>query len=602
MNISKGLAHRDRSLFIAVSLVVLLYVILRAALVPWIHDESTSLYWYVERGEFLPYRSLWDAGNHYLSSAIALVPYKFWGLSLIGSRTGSMLAFILYACAVLRSGTHVGDRRVRWALWIALLTCPFLLDFFSLFRGYGLAMAFWMIAIDGGLRFFRSNTMVHMIQMFTGLALSNFAVLSLFPLWALIVIGVAVAGVIQWKRTPATHARRKFFIWALFGFLPLMIGLLLVWEMRRRGLLYHGSTEGFADVTISSLCRYVLGSDHPLVILICCVTVLASCGVVLMTRKGITGLAILGALLLADVTMRMGMAEILGVNYPEDRAALYLVPLVIMIIGLAADMIAARWKYLSVLLMMFLLFLPFRSMVVANFDHTLLWPEQSVPTRFLKKIADLQLDAHRPLVIGAYHQLSFSIPYSARVNRSLLQPPDVVGFPTGIHDVRIVDDRFLKAALIGFHEIDRSVGNGTYLLLRDGPVNMQEIEDRRIEQQDEEAEFIELWRDTAAIDRILQAELHARISSNADFLHMFLVVSQSRNDSSVYHQAVPLSHFRTRWSGEELVMRMNLPDVNAGERKVYFWNPDKELVQITDIGIRLYEITGSPTFGSEAER
>ena len=61
---------RERLLFLSLAALAGLYVVLRAALVPWVHDECASLFWFVERGEFLPWKAHWDANNHVLSSAI----------------------------------------------------------------------------------------------------------------------------------------------------------------------------------------------------------------------------------------------------------------------------------------------------------------------------------------------------------------------------------------------------------------------------------------------------------------------------------------------------------------------------------------------------
>ena len=154
---------------------------------PWVHDECASLFWYVERGEWLPGLAHWDANNHLLSTAIGLMSYKLVGLSLLGSRIGSVLAFGLYAWAAWRIGGRAERITVRWSLLFALLLCPFVLDFFSLFRGYGLQMAFWLVALDGALRYAENRGSRALAQALTGLLLANAAVLSLVPLWAAMV-------------------------------------------------------------------------------------------------------------------------------------------------------------------------------------------------------------------------------------------------------------------------------------------------------------------------------------------------------------------------------------------------------------------------------
>lgn len=387
----------ERSFFVGLCIVLWAYVILRALLIPWIHDESTSLYWFVERGTFLPYVALWDAGNHFLSSAIGVLGHKLWGLSLFGSRIGSVLAFPLYAWAVYRIGSLVNDRLVRWCLWSALLACPFLLDFFSLFRGYGLGMAFFMVAVDGAIRYRSERQTRHLVQVLLGFALADFAVLSLVPLWAFVVALLAVDLGMNWRTTRSIEVR-KVLLWIVLGVLPLLFGLLLSCEMQQRGRLYHGSLDGFVPVTLTSLSKYVLGSVHPLVLIAAGASVVAATAALFIRSTWRGPLLVVAALLWADVCVRIAMALLLEVNYPEDRAALHMVPLVILLIAFAVDTLAAR-RHLFRFAALLLLVLPVRSIVTANLDHALLWPEQSVPVRFLERIVHEQGSERRlPLV------------------------------------------------------------------------------------------------------------------------------------------------------------------------------------------------------------
>ncbi len=154
---------QDRLAYSALAVTTLLYVALRASLVPWVHDECASIHWYMERGQWLPYRALWDAGNHFASSAIGALGHTIWGLSLPGSRAGSVLAFVPFAWAVYRLGLFITDRRIRWPFWLALLPCPFLLDFFALFRGYGPAMAFVCLGLVAAVHYIQHRRLRHLV-------------------------------------------------------------------------------------------------------------------------------------------------------------------------------------------------------------------------------------------------------------------------------------------------------------------------------------------------------------------------------------------------------------------------------------------------------
>jgi hypothetical protein len=572
--------------FITLASFVWTYIILRALMVPWIHDESTSLYWFVERETFLPYVALWDAGNHFLSSAIGVLGHKLWGLSLFGSRIGSVLAFPLYAWAVYRIGSFMNDRLVRWCLWSALLACPFLLDFFSLFRGYGLGMAFFLVAVDGAIRYRSERQTRHLVQLLLGFALADFAVLSLVPLWALVVALLAVDLGMNWRTTRSIEVR-KLLLWITLGVLPLLFGVLLSWEMRRRGLLYHGSLEGFVPVTLASLSKFVLGSLHPLVLLGAGTSVVAATAALFLRSTWRGPLLVVAALLWADVCMRVGMALILDVNYPEDRAALHMVPLAILLIAFAVDAIAEQ-KHLFRFATLLLLVLPVRSIVTANLDHTALWPEQSVPLRFLERIAT-EHGTEQLITIGSYHQIFLVIPYGARLNGLSLNPPDVQGFPHTPTDYRIVDDRFLNEALPGYRTVDHAPGPGLYLLQREKPLKLEELERHGFNFPIDTKEFMELWRnDTSTVAQDLFFEVQAVLDSETPFHDLRLVMEQKKSDESLNYHTIRLAALSPSWKNGRLHVLLRMPSVpEANSRVLYFWNPDLSRCSVSEGTVRI---------------
>jgi hypothetical protein len=576
----------ERSFFVGLCIVLWAYIILRALLIPWVHDESTSLYWFVERETFLPYISLWDAGNHFLSSAIGVLGHKLWGLSLFGSRIGSVLAFPLFAWGAYCIGSLLRDRLVRWCCWSALLFCPFLVDFFSLFRGYGLGMAFFLVAVDGAIRYHTGRQTRDMVQVLLGFALADFAVLSLVPLWALVVALLAVDLFTHWRNMRIIELR-KVLLWIVLGVLPLLFGLLLSWEMRRRGLLYHGSLDGFVPVTLTSLCKFVLGSVHPLVLLGAGALVVAATAALFLRSAWRGPIRVIAALLWADVCMRIAMALLLGVNFPEDRAALHMVPLAILLIASAVDAIVARRQVFRVAALL-LLVLPVRSLVTANLDHTLLWPEQSVPLRFLKRIADEQ-ESDQRLTIGAYHQLSMVLPYAARINDLSLNPPDVQGFPHAPTDYSIVDERFLDEALPGYRTVDHAPGPGLYLLQREKPLKLEQLERHGFDFLIDTTEFMEIWRnDTSSVTQDLFFEVQAVLDSDAPFLDLHLVMEQKKGDEALHYHTTRLAALSPRWRNGRLHVSVRMPTVpEANSRVLYFWNPDREPCSVSQGTVRI---------------
>jgi len=555
---------------------------------PWVHDECASLFWYVERGEWLPGFAHWDANNHVLSTAIGLLSYKAVGLSLLGSRIGSVLGFILFAWSAWRIGERVQRRLIRWAVLLALLLCPFLLDFFSLFRGYGLQMAFWLMALDGVLRYATHWRTSALIQALLALVLANAAVLALLPLWAAL-IAFGLYSVL--RRRPSGWNRHALLIIVL-GALPVMLGAWLSMELKQRGLLYHGTLDGFVSVSIGSLCQYVLGTKSLALAWLIMAMMAATLGIGMWLK--LRDALIVSGLFWVDAAMRIIMALALGVNYPEDRAALHLVPLIVLAMAFSVNALAARTKHASWLILP-LLILPLRSTArwfLGHDQRTVLWPEQHISDETARVLsAPFTPPDQRPVIVGAYHQTFLCVPYAMRVNGLEAVVPMSEGFPSGDQDLRLADERYLEKASIGYKEWDSWLDN-QHMLQRNEALELVQVAEQDLSIQDNEAEFIELLRpDTLDPGVAYAVEIDVSVISDG-YLDLHLVVELGEEEGlSGYRDDVPFALYRPQWKGERLrVIRTFTTRLNATRQVIYLWNPAKRPVKELRGKVRLHRI------------
>jgi hypothetical protein len=535
----------------------------------------------------MPFQAHWDANNHVLSSAIGTWAYKLAGLGLFVSRIGSVLAFVVYAWASYRLGRRVHDDIVRWCLWAALLGCPFVIEFFSLFRGYGLEVAFWAAAIEGLLRSAEDLRARHLLHALVALFLANAAVLALLPLWALVValLGYFIAR--NWSQRSHTARVQQVLAYVLVGLAPLLLGVVIAFELREQGLLYHGSTEGFRAVTVSSLMHYVFRAEglaaHSVVVL---AAGLASLPCAM--RRGRRGaLFLLGALFWADVLMRMAMAHFLHVNYPKDRAAIHLVPLFILVFAYGVDAARLRWPSLRWAALLLLAF-PLRLLFTMNTTVTSIWPEQSVPGSLLERMATPEGEA--PAIIGAYHQLQLVVPYGARLHGLRVPPMHWEGFPNERYDRVLVDERMGNADRAAFGIITQAPLNGLVLMEREQPLQWIREREHRVPVADVQQEFIELWRgDTLKDERDRVLEVEGTLGSVGVFAAPELVSTVKGPQGDLFYQPVPFALERPIWNGERFVRRILVPARSgATGRVVYIWNVRRQALHFDHLNVIVY--------------
>ncbi len=585
------MSGNDRKLYFLLALVVFGYVLARAVLVPFVHDEAATFSMYVQFGEFLPWRSHWDAGNHFLNTALGIVGYKLFGMEQLAIRAGNVLAFVLYAWMAWHLGGQVRERLVRWCLWLALLLCPFLLEFFSLFRGYGLEMAFFVWALHAFLSFARDGRVGQFVQVLLALCLANASILALLPFWA-IVLGLLAIMIGSGQHTRIIRARLSL-AWVVFGALPLLLAARIAVEMQEIGLLYHGNTLGFVAVTVSTLSWFALGSQHPLLIGALIIgfssMTVVTAGIIRRERSFRHPLVIIIGLLWAEVLARVFMATVLHVNYPEDRAALHLVPLFVFALALCVDELGIRnvlWRYAALLL----LFLPVRSLALFNLDHTVLWADQSPPTRFIDRLIAMQAAQERPLAIGAYHLMNRSLPFAVRVRGEQLPLPITDGFPMGAHDVRIARQDHLQQALNGFHEVDHDKGTGLHLLERNEALQLTPLTTNAFERKTTSDEFIEIFKlDSALGDREFLVEVTGDLVTTDAAAVKLVVELRDASDKSIHYDAAMVTVFAPL--SVQLREVRHIPALpEARSAVVYFWNVRRTALTLTNGAVRLNQV------------
>ncbi|MBL0129396.1 MAG: hypothetical protein IPP83_18545 [Flavobacteriales bacterium] len=578
----------ERNIFLSCVVVSGAYVVMRAALVPWVNDEVLTYFLFIEPGDIVPFHAPWDANNHFLNSALGLAVYKVFGLVRFGSRIGNVLAFALYAWATFQLGRRVQDRLVRWCLWGALLFCPFIIEFFSLFRGYGMELAFWLVGTEVLIRLAERWRLRLFVLSMLALLLAHAAVLVTVPLWLTVLLALVVLAWQQRAGMSVRERRQVICAWFFLGLVPWVGAAWYSFELREHDALYWGSLDGFMEVTMRSLLHFVFGNGDGAAQWTVLVVVILATASVVWGSKGRRWLLVVPALLWTDSLSSVAMAHILELNYPMDRTAAHLVPWTILVLALALGRTTPRFR-IARFASLILLWLPFRWAFTANVEETVLWPGQSPPDRLVQRIAEEE--AEGPKLLGGPAHEGLSIAYEAR--RAGLSAPRIENELSGspLFELRLVKGREAARQLANYHAIDSVPSVGQYLLARNTPLHLLLELEHRTEAVSGTWEYLGLLDGDAILDdqdRIL--EVTGTIDSKAVFADLNVVVSMRGPDGEqAYYEGYPLRLSRPRWAGESFKLRVRLPAVpSATTCTVYIWNPRKALITTGPIMVTMY--------------
>jgi hypothetical protein len=343
-------------LLLVVSVLAVLggYVAVRAWVLSFTHDESLSYFSSVQQSlsaVLLSHGT--DSNNHPLNTVAMKVSEAVLGQSEVALRWASVVAFVVYVVSLVVLLRRVERRSLR-ALGLALaVASPYVLDFFSLARGYGLALALVAASALFTLDFAERPTAGRAAAA-TGFAaaaaVANFSTLT----YVLAVLGVIVVAVGVPARTGPTGAALARIAAAVS--LPVLAVVLLVvvplLRLRSEGELYFGGERGFWRDTVYSLVDSTLyrrGWDVLAALLVVLVAAAVVGGAIAalraIARRTLPPHAAAFLLLAIPGLVSVAQHFAVGTRFLLERTALFFVPLFAIWLALAADAVARRPRF-----------------------------------------------------------------------------------------------------------------------------------------------------------------------------------------------------------------------------------------------------------------
>jgi 4-amino-4-deoxy-L-arabinose transferase-like glycosyltransferase len=290
---------------------------------------------------------IYDANNHVLNTLLTKASLRFLRLSEFSLRLPSVLFGGLYLWAVYRLARRVFGSGVFFVAAVALLSLnPLVLDYLSAARGYGMALALWMWALEFFLEYLEQapgagDGLLSRAGICLGLAAAANLAFA-FPVVALFVAFCLTA--VLWKRTSAgTLAEQLAVPAALAAFLILVLPLS---HVEPENFYFGGASLRDTVRSLALLSVYhtrrvaafpaAMGDPKTIARAACigmgALVVVAVCAAVAALRRREKGRTA-GLLLLTSGAMALGLAFLVaahrvgGMRYPLNRTGLYFIPI-----------------------------------------------------------------------------------------------------------------------------------------------------------------------------------------------------------------------------------------------------------------------------------
>ncbi len=238
-----------------------LYTTIRAMLLSITWDESLSYLEYI-RNNIILWESydFMSANNHLLNTLSGIVFTKLFGLSEFSLRIGSLIAHLFFLFYSAKLVLHFDNKWISLSAFLILNLNPFLLDFFSLARGYSFSLGFMMPSIYYLYQLHVKNykTKYAIFSLFFS-ALATFGNLTLLN-YAVVLFGVIALLIVynnfKSQTTIVNTVKRTFiqlFLPSLFIALFLWFVLPYSFKLKDAGALFMGGEIGLWHDTIGGL-------------------------------------------------------------------------------------------------------------------------------------------------------------------------------------------------------------------------------------------------------------------------------------------------------------------------------------------------------------
>lgn len=376
------------------ALLVFVYIVIRAVSVSFTVDESFTYLNYVSK----PWEDATNViytNNHLLNTVLTRLSAAVFGSSELALRLPNVLAgglfLFLGARLVLRLAPGIWS---GWLFFLSLSLNGFLLDFFSLSRGYGLSLGLLMAAVYCQYKVFgqRHFFLYEMLALVCSAlaAMANYTLINFFLFHAAFVLATGLIRVFARGLSPGNR------LVALLAYLALGAGtvrfvqafLAMMFRLNELKNFDFGGNSGFWNDTLRSLA--VKSTFHatlvfpwlPLFVMIAAVVLfgLGAWAVLLRIRaRDFTGKSLLAIFLFFALSACVAAIELqhafFGISYSIDRTALYFLPLFALFLPAAGLPFAGKRPFVSPLLSG-IYCLPFGAAFILwmNFESTLYWP------------------------------------------------------------------------------------------------------------------------------------------------------------------------------------------------------------------------------------
>lgn len=586
-----------------------LYLILRSIYTPILHDEVATFYYYIQTGVYFPPEAHWDANNHILNSMLSNWSFQVFGSEPWALRLPNVLTYPLFFWFSWKLVNNLNHLGVKWSSFLALVMCHYMFEYFGETRGYGMSMAFLVMGFYFVLRYFKSSKFTWSLAAMFSLFLAVAANLTIIYIYLMVLTLLCVAILIQSKslKTKLLESGALFTVSAFIAAPLVQFSL----DLKERGALYYGGKSSFMEYTLSTLSDLILGSKHPIVLGL---IIFLSMLILVFTLKNLNenrsqffkalleeklfyALLFFGSLIAIFATRYL-----LDVNFPEDRTALYLYPLLILSLAWTFDNLTWKPNFTQPALSLLFVYVPLYFLVKIDIHEASFSMDERAPQEFFDYVQETSRDDLFKPTVGGYHTQNlcwYYMNYQADGEQNAMV---YFSFPDTICDFQIINMRvdLPKNYLNYYQKINDDPINELNLYKRIAPFKRELITKKQnvtnwTHQQDEFFNLLEYEVHPEDKTKPLLLEVSGILHApNSPFYGKLIISQKDRDWNEISQEGLVFNWLRYHWKDDSKRIHQVLVLPNLDEKaryvQVFVWNIQRKPYLVKEVDLRLFRL------------
>jgi hypothetical protein len=576
---------------------LMVYFVLRALFLAPLHDESATFLHFIEPEIWFGESVMLDANNHLFNSFLGSLLHSFFGNEFFLFRLPSLLCFPIYFWGIYTFLKSIDNRFTQIILLTAAVTVVYMNDYFSYSRGYAMAISFFIWMLVYAQRFVKESRTISLILLYV---FSFLAVFSNLVFLVSACLALVLALIIHLKNIRNFAVVKNVFLLVvhiafIYSLLPIIsFGQLL----KEHGALYYGSLDGFWIVTGKTLSKYVLYYDADWLKWFFILLFILFLGLLiyLLFKRGFWKQAaqettILSWFLFGNIIAIFVLAIFMKVNYPEDRAGMYFIPLIILLVGFFSHEFH-KWRYIQLIL----LFFPITAIFQLNLNTSIFTPDERFDASFYQQV---KKTIDTSTTVSVYHTMALNWDLLERQTKDVVKiQPNILNEFSPLYDVIINKSSELNVRdLKDYQLLCKDLPSGFVAYKRTKPLQKIKIRSSKIGRITSNDEYINLL-ELKSLDSIRNEDLLVKLAGNFKIIKPFHDVRLIFTTFNAKNETVRYETYDQRWihGANQGQFKVKINSVfkrfypEEIEFRLYIWNPQHSKINFENGSVHFYKL------------